>query len=141
MRRFTGRLVAFVFVIAAFCLMVAPFALAQAGSKNADPAVPDITDDLGSWAAIIGILLPALVAILQKATWPSYINSLVFGAAVVVASVVYALIRFDDFTWAHWQGTFLAVLTWGIATYKTFWHPANRTDTVVSKLRAAGPIK
>lgn len=93
----------------------------------------NITDDLGSWAALVGIGLPALVALIQQAHWSKTVNALVFGAACAVASVVYGWIKFgSDFSWAHWQGTLLAVVVWGIATYHLYWKPSD----VVAKLRA-----
>jgi len=93
----------------------------------------NITDDLGSWAALVGIGLPALVALLQRTHWSSTTNALVYGAGVVVASVVYGFIKFGgDFTWAHWQGTLLAIVVWGTATYHLYWKPSQVTD----KLRA-----
>ena len=102
------------------------------------PQAPDITDDLGSWAALVGIALPALVAVIQRDHWPSWVNAVIFGVATVVASAVYGFVRFGhDFTWAHWQGTLLAIVVWGIGTYKLYWNPGARS--IVRKLRAFPP--
>lgn len=90
--------------------------------------MPPVTDDLGQWAAIVGIVLPFLVALLQKASWgdpqrTKMINSGIFAAAVVVASIIYAAIKYSgDFSWARWEEVLLAMLVWGIATYHTFWN-------------------
>lgn len=120
-------------VVAFAFLAAAGAALAQ--SPGASTSTPDLTDDLGSWAALVGIGLPALVALIQRDHFPDWVNAVIFGVAVVVASVVYGWIKFgSDFTWAHWQGTLLAIVVWGIATYKLYWNPG--TQSVVRKLRA-----
>lgn len=93
----------------------------------------NITDDLGSWAALVGIGLPALVALLQREKFGDTINGIIFGVACVVASLVYGWIKFgDNLTWAHWEGTLLAIVVWGIATFKLYWKPS----AMVAKLRA-----
>lgn len=130
---FMHRLVLTLGLAAVFALTFVAVAAAQSPGASTD--TPDITDDLGSWAALVGIALPALVAVIQREHFPDWVNALIFGAAVVVASAVYGFIRFgSDFTWAHWQGTLLAIVVWGIATYKLYWRPG--TQSVVAKLRA-----
>jgi len=129
------------FLVAAVlaALMLPVVALAQ-GSAGAATDTPDITDDLGSWAALVGILLPAVVALLQKVSWPDWVNALVFGFAVVVASVVYGYIRYgSDLSWAHWEGTLLAIVLWGLATYHAYWKRG--PESIATKLRQTGPIK
>lgn len=92
-----------------------------------------LTEDLGSWAALVGILLPALVALLQRDHWGPTVNGIIFGVACAVASVIYGLIKFgSDLTWARWQEVLLAVITWGIATYHLYWKPSE----ISTKLRA-----
>ena len=105
-------------------------------------SAPNLTDDLGSWAALVGILLPLAAAYIQKLSWgdevkTNMVNGAIFAAAVVATSFVYALIKFDPWSWDHWQGTLLAIIVWGIATYKTFWKPSGHVDA----LRAKGPVK
>ena len=125
------RLAASVLGTLAVLLILVPAALAASPGAATDTL--DITDDLGSWAALVGIALPALVALLQRTHWTSVTNALVFAAAVVIASVVYGFVRFGgDFSWAHWQGTLLAIVVWGIATYRLYWKPSQIAD----KLRA-----
>lgn len=95
----------------------------------------DISNDLASWASLVGILLPALVALLQREHWGSTVNALIFGAACVIASVVYGWIKYgSNFTWAHWEATLLTIVVWGIGTYKLYWAPGD--DSIVAKLRA-----
>lgn len=101
-----------------------------------------ITDSLSSWAAIIGILLPALVALLQRVHFSPQWNAIIFGAAVVVASVVYGWLKFgDDFTWKIWEEVLLAILTWGIATYHTYWKPSGQVDSLRKVPIGLGPSK
>lgn len=93
----------------------------------------NITSDLGSWAALVGLGLPAVVALLQRTHWSSTVNAIIFGVACVAASVVYGWIRFgSNFTWAHWQGSLLAIVVWGMATYHLYWKPSG----IAEKLRA-----
>jgi hypothetical protein len=122
------RLVVFALALVGV-LTVAGSALAVGGN----PAVRSVTDDLGSYASLVGIVLPALVALLQRDGWGSAVNGAIFGFACVVASVVYGWIKFGgDFSWAHWESTLLAVVVWGLATYHLFWKPS----TLSTKLRA-----
>lgn len=93
----------------------------------------NFTDDLGSWAALVGILLPALVALLQREHWGDTVNAIIFGAACVIASVIFGWIKYgDNFTWAHWEGSLLAIVAWGIGTYKLYWKPS----LIAAKARA-----
>ncbi len=98
----------------------------------------NITEDLASWASLVGIGLPALVALLQRTHWSSTTNALVYGAGVVVASVVYGWIKFGhDFTWARWEGSLLAIVVWGTATYHAYWAKAKEGQpSIADKLRA-----
>ena len=133
MTRQLVRLVAVLGALSVGVLAFAPLALAQA-SAGAATDTPDITDDLGSWAALVGILLPAVVAVLQRAHWPSWVNALIFGVAVVIASIVYGFIKYgDNLSWAHWEGTLLAILLWGIATWHAYWKRG--ADGIGAKLR------
>lgn len=132
-RRF--RFASALLVLAAVALAAAAPVLAQAGPGS---GVPSLTDDLGSWAALVGIGLPALVALLQREHWGGVVNSVIFGAACVAASVVYGVIKFGShFTWAHWEGTLLAIVVWGLATYKLYWRPSGQ----VAALRGVPPAK
>lgn len=125
------RLAALVALAALWALVFAGVALAA--SPGAATDTPDITDDLGSWAALVGIGLPALVALLQRDGFGSTVNAIIFGVATVLASVVYGFIKYgSDLSWAHWQGTLLAIVVWGIATYRLYWKPSQITE----KLRA-----
>jgi len=92
---------------------------------------PPITDDLGNWAALVGILLPALVALLQRAKWGSLINGIIFGAACVIASVIYGWIKYgSNFTWAHWEAALLAIVIWGLGTFHLYWKPSGQVDAL-----------
>jgi len=116
-----------------FMLGFASAAYAQSGGGIAQPSTGTITGDLASWAALVGIGLPAVVALLQRDHFGSTWNAVLFGIAVVVASVVYAYIKYsNDFTWAHWEASLLTIVVWGIATYKLYWKPSG----ITSKARA-----
>lgn len=139
MRSLIARLWAPVALALVLLLVLAPAALAGVGAST---DTPDINDDLGSWAALVGIALPALTAVLQKVTWPSWVNAVVFAVAVVVASVVYGFIRFGgDLSWAHWEGSLLAIVVWGVGTYHTFWNPGNKATSPVNKIRASVGVR
>lgn len=132
MRKHLRRRLFVLGLVALAALALAGIAAAQEPGAASD--TPDLTDDLGSWAALVGIALPPLVALLQRTHFPDWVNAVIFGVAVVIASVVYGFIRFgDDFSWAHWQGTLLAIVVWGIATYKLYWAPG--TQSIVKKAR------
>ena len=95
-----------------------------------------ITSDLGSWAAIVGILLPLLVALLQRDHWGSTVNGIIFGVACAVAAVVYGWIRYrDNFSWKIWEEALLAIIVWGLATYHLYWKPSGQ----VAAARAIPP--
>lgn len=135
-RRFMVRLA--IMLAAAALIALAVAGVAAAASPGAATDTPDLTDDLGSWAALVGIGLPALTAILQRDHWPGWVNATIFGVAVVAASVVYGAVKYGhDFTWAHWEGSLLAIVVWGIFTYRLYWHGG--ANSIVTRLRAIPP--
>ncbi len=86
----------------------------------------NITTDLASWAAVVGVLLPMLVALLQREHWGSTVNGVIFGVAVVVAAVIYQFVKIGHWDWRQWEGELLAIITWSVATFHLYWQPSGQ---------------
>lgn len=86
------------------------------------PTVP-IGSDLDLWSAIIGFLLPPLIAVVVQSRWPNWVRGLVAGAACLVCGAVTAALagQFTGYTPAR---CVLIVLIMAIGFYRMFWHPS-----------------
>jgi len=93
--------------------------------------------DVLSWAALVGVVLPPFVALLQKDGFSNLVNSIIFGAACIAASFATSALEQDNWNWAEWRTTLLTIIGAGLALYKLYWSPGG----VVALGRATGPIK
>jgi len=78
--------------------------------------------DLDMWALIVGALLPAVVAAVNRVNWPSWLKGVVAIAVSIVAGGVTALLtgQLTGVTWVH---AALIVAGAALASYRLWWHP------------------
>lgn len=96
-----------------------------------------MVSNLVTWAALVGVLLPPAVALLQKAKWPPLAQSAVFAAGCVAASFIVAWLDQSSWNWSAWRTTLLTIIGASLALFKLYWKPAGAIDLA----RASGPIK
>jgi len=106
-----------------FAALVLPVvALAQDAPGDGD--VIDPNTDLGMWSLLVGVALPALVAIIERQTFPNWARVVIGLASSAVAAFVTTWLVEGDALWD--QGMFhafllIAVASW--ASYQSFWKP------------------
>lgn len=73
-----------------------------------------------TWAVLVGAFLPALVAFVNRAEWPSWAKALVALGSSVLAGTVTALLS-GEFTGASWITSIGVVLGASQASYLLWW--------------------
>jgi hypothetical protein len=82
------------------------------------------------WSALVGIVLPQLVAYIQSAKWPPWLNALTFGAACLLAAAITEWLRNgSDWGSRGYFHTFLVIFFAGLATYHLYWKPSGHIDS------------
>jgi hypothetical protein len=78
--------------------------------------------NLDMLSAIVGALLPALVATINRSRWPAWAKGLVMlGSSVAVGAATAALT--GDLTGKTWAQSALIVGGAATAAYRLWWHP------------------
>jgi len=92
--------------------------------------LPDsLGNDLTLWSALVGVVLPWLTALIQSASWPSWLNALSFGGACLIAAAITEWVRNgNDWGSGGYFHTFLVIFFAGLATYKLYWKPSGHID-------------
>lgn len=72
-------------------------------------------------SALIGFLLPLLVAVIIRSNWPGWVKGLVVigSSAVAGALTAWAQGKFSE----NWSQNIGTILILAIASYKLFWQP------------------
>lgn len=73
-----------------------------------------------TWSALVGILLPGLVAIINHENWKSWIKAIIALAASVVVGTVTALLS-GGFSGATWVQAVGVVFVASQVAYHTWW--------------------
>lgn len=87
--------------------------------------------DLVMWAAIVGFLLPMVIAVVQRQHWPDGLRSVVAFVLCLAAAVPTVYLQGpEDFTWHRWITASLTILTVTIASYKGLWKPTGVAPSI-----------
>lgn len=84
---------------------------------------------LAQWSAILGFVLPALVAIVNRSDWKSWQKAVVALVASVAAGTVTALIS-GSFTGANWATSIGIVFGASQLAYHTWWKGSDITKWI-----------
>lgn len=80
--------------------------------------------NLQMWAAIVGFVLPIVMAVVNQSKWPSGLKAVaVFAASLLVSIGTVYLQGPADFTLDRWITASLTTLVTAIATYHGLWKP------------------
>lgn len=103
-----------------------------------DPPNTEPVSDLVMWSAIVGFVLPPLVAFVNQATWPGWARALVALAACIGAGAGTA--AFDgSLTGQRWATAVLVVLTAALGFYTTFWKPSKIAPAIEQATTLSSP--
>jgi hypothetical protein len=91
--------------------------------------------DTASWGALIGALLPFLIAIVQQPRWSSGFRQIIAVVVSVIAGVGTVLVS-GNFDVQNWLVTLVAVIGAAQAAYALVWRPTNVAPTIEAKTAA-----
>jgi hypothetical protein len=88
--------------------------------------------DLVQWSALIGFLLPLLVAIVQQSHWSSKVRTIIGVIAVLVTSFVTTAVE-GKLTWDRWAESLVVVFVLAMTAYKSVWVPLGAAPFIEAK--------
>lgn len=117
-------------VLFAMALVFAPLAFAQ--TPGEEPI-----SDLLMYSALVGFLLPPVLAIVMQSSWSQQFKAVVAFVACLIAGAGTAY--FDaDLDGRTWVSSTLIVLTTGLATYRNFWKSTGIAPAIESATDLGG---
>lgn len=91
------------------------------------------------WSLVVGFLLPALVAVVNRAEWKAWVKALVALLASVVVGTVTAMLG-GQFTGANWVTSIGIVFGVSQAAYLTWWKNSDIAKKIESSINAGKKI-
>ena len=90
------------------------------------------------WALLVGFLMPLLIAVLQRSTWPLQLRA---GIAFIVCAIAGGVTAWlaGDFDANDVVSSILVVLTTALATYKGLWKPTGFAGSIESATSPSAP--
>lgn len=125
------RFVVAVTVALAAMLVLAGTALAQV------PAEEEPITDLLMYSALVGFLLPPVLAIVIQSSWSQRAQAVVAFLACLIAGAGTAYFE-ADLDGRTWVSSALVVLTTGLATYRNFWKPTGIAPAIEARTNLGG---
>lgn len=80
-------------------------------------------------SALVGSLLPNLIAVLNQVHWPSWLKAIVAFAACCIAAVAVTAAK-GTLTAQDWVGSAIVVFTVARASYAGLWKPTGVADKI-----------
>ncbi len=92
--------------------------------------------NLEMWAAIVGFLLPPVLALIIQTGWSKQLQAVLAFAACAVAGAGTAYFQ-GDLTGKRFVEAGLVVLVTALATYQGFWKPTRIAPAIETKTNVA----
>lgn len=92
-----------------------------------------------TWSALVGALLPALVSVVNRYDWKSWIKALIAFGTSVLAGTVTALLA-GDFTGLNWLAAIGIVFGTSQVAYITWWKGSGITKSIEQKLNVVPDV-
>lgn len=80
--------------------------------------------DLEMWSALVGALMPPLIAIVNQSHWSKAWRGIISVASCVVAAAVTCWLR-GDLSAGNYAHSVLVILTAALGSYHVFWRPSS----------------
>lgn len=94
--------------------------------------------DLIVTSGIVGLLLPALIALVNQAHWPSGFKAVVAFIACFIAAGITAWAE-GTLTFANWATSLIVVFTTARTTYAGLWRPTGVAPALESSTTVKKP--
>lgn len=88
--------------------------------------------NLQMWSLIVGTLLPLVVAVVQRRTWPDWLRSAIMVAVSALAAAGTAYFQ-GDLTGRRFVEAGLVIIVATIATYQGLWKPTGVAPAIEAK--------
>lgn len=85
--------------------------------------------NLAQWSALVGFVLPLLVAIVQQSHWSRAVRTVIGIIAVIISAGVTAFVE-NKLNWNNWATSLIAIATVAFTTYRNVWVPLGAADWV-----------
>ena len=115
--------------VVAAALAVARSAWAQPAAAPATPAPASAISAIDQYTVVLGVLLPLVIAAINREAWTGPLKALAALAICVVAAVFELLVK-GQFDVQHLGSNLLTIFFLVVTTYKGFWQPTGITDAV-----------
>ena len=81
------------------------------------------------YQTVVGVLLPIIIATINKPDWSKYIKFYIAFFLCVVAAGI-EVFYMGEFSLSDWPVSFLKILFITVGSYKVFWHGSGITDLI-----------
>jgi hypothetical protein len=125
------RFVLWTLLLFAAALLLAPIAFGQTPGEEAP------ISDLLMYSALVGFLLPPVLAIVMQSSWSQRAKAVVAFLACLVAGAGTAYFE-ADLDGRTWISASLVVVTTALATYRNFWKPTGISPAIESATNLGG---
>lgn len=88
--------------------------------------------NLAQWSALVGFVIPILVAVVVQSKWSRAVRTVIGVAASLVAATVTALVE-AKLTAGTWATSSIWVLTTAMVSYRNIWVPLGAAPWVEQK--------
>lgn len=104
----------------------------------ADAPTANPLPDLAMWSALVGVLLPPLVAIVNQPRWPGWARAVITAAACIAAGGITAYLD-GSLTGVRWLSAALIVAVAAVGSYQKFWRPSHIAPRIEAATSSAAP--
>jgi len=88
--------------------------------------------NLAEWSALVGALMPALIAVVNQPHWPPWARAVMTVLSCIVAGGITAAVE-GRFTGVGLVESVGVVLVAALAAYRWWWKPSGIADTIETR--------
>jgi hypothetical protein len=85
--------------------------------------------NLSQWSALVGFILPLVVAIVQQSHFSRTARTIIGAVSVVVSAVITALLQ-NTLDWNTWATSVIWIATTAFTAYRNVWVPLGAADWI-----------
>ncbi len=104
-------------------------AFGQALTLADTPGPLALPSSLDQWTAVVGILLPLAISVVNRTAWGSPLKAIAALGICILAAAGEVAVK-GQFDLKHWSQNALAVFFLSVTTYYGFWKPTGIADAV-----------